>query len=229
MIWGGPGSYGKKWNPEAIKEGYSQLGSNICSPDTVEGICELYPSAKKNAMERQLIQRQRGIFLFTHPLLLSQKVGRVWRLRKVHRVKEKQFEGKDQHKYFSPILIRGCDHVQCFVPQAPGHPSVFWPILPKSLGGHGDAPFSLGSHSHLLTSHTCQIWRGRKSQQQLVRLASSILLCDSARAGPAGNQNEEWNWGDQSNSGGQSVIATVLADHRIYTTHHARLKAYENE
>lgn len=135
MIWGGgPGSYGKKWNPEATKEGYGQLGSNICSPDTVEGICELYPSAKKNEMERQLIQRQRGIFLFTHPLLLSQKAGSVWRLRKVHRLKEKQFEAKDQHKYFSPILIRGCDHVQCFCPTSSRPPFHFLTFPPEELG-----------------------------------------------------------------------------------------------
>lgn len=40
-------------NPECIKEGYSQLCSNICSPDTVEGIGELNPSTKRNKMERQ--------------------------------------------------------------------------------------------------------------------------------------------------------------------------------
>lgn len=49
----GLGGYKKKWNPEPMQEGYSQLRSNICSPDTVEGICELYPSTKRNKMERQ--------------------------------------------------------------------------------------------------------------------------------------------------------------------------------
>lgn len=49
----GLGSWGKKSNSEPIQKGYSQLCSNICSPDTVEGIRELYPSTKRNKMERQ--------------------------------------------------------------------------------------------------------------------------------------------------------------------------------
>ena len=64
----------------------------------------------------------------------------------------------------------------------------------------------------LLTSHTCQIWKGRKSQQQLVRLASYTLLYDSAHAGPEENQVEKWekDRGKQSSSTGESVIPQSL-------------------
>lgn len=78
----------------------------------------------------------------------------------------------------------------------------------------------------LLTSHTCQIWKGRKSQQQLVRLASNTLLCDSAHAGPEENQVEKWekDRGKQSNSTGESVTQQSLLPICCVSNHDIGLK-----
>lgn len=80
-----------------------------------------------------------------------------------------------------------------FIPKVPNDHSCFGIFLLQKQVikylGHS----SLESHRHLLTSHTCQRWKGRRSQRQWVQLVSSTLQCGSVHVDPEENQVKKGN------------------------------------